>query len=372
MNNELSILIQQLKSASTPESVFGILVGKTADDKLEEIKKIYQRLVVVAHPDKFIDPNDKAPATEAFKLLQKLYEQAEARIKSNSYGDATKASMPSGPLTITSKKSTIILKDQYSAGAIADIFHGTIEDKSGNQDVLVKLARNPKSNPFMMNESAILKHLHKDDGTGLSELIPVCLDSFAVLDSATKANRQATVFPDTTDLVSLADVITAYPDGINERDMAWMYKRMLAALHYAHSKGVIHGSVIPPHVLLNTKNHGILLIDWTQSVQDGKNPIRAIEEEYADYYPKEVFDKKVPTAATDIYMAAMTIIKILGGDVKNKKVPDVVQKDLRLILQACTLNNSRLDSALEIHEEFNTAIRKLFGPAKFREFVVSK
>ena len=43
----------------------------------------------------------------------------------------------------------------------------------------------------------------------------------------------------------------AYPDGVDPRDVAWMWRRLLVALGLAHRAGVVHGAVLPEHVLIS-------------------------------------------------------------------------------------------------------------------------
>ncbi len=44
---------------------------------------------------------------------------------------------------------------------------------------------------------------------------------------------------------SLTEVGTAYPDGVDPRDAAWMWRRLLVGLGFAHRAGVLHGAVLP-------------------------------------------------------------------------------------------------------------------------------
>ena len=44
---------------------------------------------------------------------------------------------------------------------------------------------------------------------------------------------------------SLDEVRCAYPDGVDARDAAWMWRRLLVAIGPAHRAGVVHGAVLP-------------------------------------------------------------------------------------------------------------------------------
>jgi len=367
VDNELQFLWAILKKATRPEEVFGILVG-TVDERLLQCTKSYRHIVGLAHPDHFSSDEDKAKATETFKLLQPLYEQAQAKIKSGTYGDHS-SGKPIEPVNITSKKNNYPLGEMRYSGSISDLFMSSMVNGSETEHLLIKVARNYKNNEFIKNEATNLKTIFKDPGSLLA-LLPECLDSFSIQEPTDKSIRQANVFHYQPDLVSMETVIEKYSKGIDPRDMAWMFKRILAALFCAHEKGIIHGAVLPPHILLNLKNHGILLIDWAFSVGLEASHIKAIDSKYKEYYPKAVFEKKPPMPASDIYMTAMSMVKLLGGELKTKTIPDTVPKSIRMLLRACTLDPSGLDNAFEVHEEFKKTIGKLFGPPKFREFKI--
>ena len=100
--------------------------------------------------------------------------------------------------------------------------------------------------------------------------------------------------------------------------------------------------------------------------------IKAIDSKYREYYPASVLNKRAPTPSIDIYMAAITMIKLLGGDPNTKIVPDSVPKSIRNLLRVCTMDPSGLDVALEVHEEFKQILEKLYGLPKFRDFSLTK
>jgi hypothetical protein len=54
---------------------------------------------------------------------------------------------------------------------------------------------------------------------------------------------------------SLAVVRTAFPAGIDPRDAAWIWRRLLDAVGAAHRAGVIHGAVLPEHVMIHPAEH---------------------------------------------------------------------------------------------------------------------
>lgn len=374
MDTELQTLFNFLNNAKNPEDIFGNLGIGSNDDRLSNCLKVFRHLVQKAHPDHYMVLEDKKRAEEAFKLLNIMKQKAESKILNNTYGDITKAAPSNEIIKIVANKFTYSLGKILSSGSVSDVFSGTRTDVK-YPEVLVKISRNASNNSFISNEAAMLKAIHKDaDEKGLIKLFPNYLDSFGVSDPS-KTIRFANVFSKETDVYGLDEVIKQYPKGINERDMAWMFKRILSALWYAHQRNIIHGAVLPPNVLINIKTHGIILIDWcfsqTFSDEDKKAKVKAIDTEYEEYYPKLSVVENTITPSTDIYMAAMTMIKILGGDVRKKEIKNV-SKEISRIFRACIMEPPAFNDALFVHDEFKKTIDTIFGPPKFRDFVMIK
>ena len=41
--------------------------------------------------------------------------------------------------------------------------------------------------------------------------------------------------------------------------MAWVWRRLLTIVGFAHANHVVHGAVLPPHVVIEPKEHKLLL-----------------------------------------------------------------------------------------------------------------
>lgn len=237
---------------------------------------------------------------------------------------------------------------------------------------LLKVVSNPKHNKKLKKEAEIVSQLKK---TELADLFPDLLDATAdmkVCDTCPERFKcftaksfactmmdNALVYRYDKKMPSLVDVLKKYPNGIDERDMVWMFKRLLAAIWTAHSIGVIHSAVLPEHILLNLKTHGIWLIDWMHTNKVGQIPKVIIDTVNKTYYPEYKLTAENSTAL-DIHMAAMCMIKIMGGDI-NK-----VSKEIRLVLRACTMGAT---DAKYTHEQLDKVVKKLYGSV-FRPFKV--
>jgi serine/threonine protein kinase len=181
--------------------------------------------------------------------------------------------------------------------------------------------------------------------------------------------RHTNVVRAETDYVSLADVLRAYPAGLHPADAAWMFNRMLAALGVIHSLGIVHGAVLPPHVLIRPSDHNGMLIDWCYSVPVGA-ALQAISMPYAADYPPEVNARLPATPATDLYLAAGCMVRLLGGDHATAELPPSVPKPIRLLLRACLIPapQRRAVDAWQVFEDFQTILGDLYGPRTFRPF----
>ncbi len=241
---------------------------------------------------------------------------------------------------------------------------------------VLKVLKDNKHAPLLKREAEIIAKL-KD--TELADLFPDLLESttdFAGYNSCPdrfkcftgvkninecSCNLQSTalLYRYDKDMPSLADAIKKYPNGVDERDMVWMFKRLLAAIWTAHSVGVVHSAILPEHILLNLTTHGIWLIDWMHTNKVGTKP-KIDKIGPAKFYPEYAITGDNSTAL-DIHMAARCMIQIMGGDIGT------TSKEIRLILRACL---SGATDARLVHEQLDSTVKKLFGPSVFRPFKV--
>ena len=92
-------------------------------------------------------------------------------------------------------------------------------------------------------------------------------------------------------------------------------------LDFSHSTGVLHGAVLPTHVLIEPKEHKLLLIDWCFAVLD----IPRIEDEehavdgesYRPWFSRDGI-RRPPTRSLDISLRRKRcIIELVGGDASH-------------------------------------------------------
>src|SRR5262249_15608964 len=142
--------------------------------------------------------------------------------------------------------------------------------------------------------------------------------------------RRINVLRYDTGFHTLEQVHAQHPalDGVH---IAWIFNRLLTVLGFCHRQKIIHGAVLPCHVLIDAPSHGLRLVGWGQSVAPGR-PIVAVPARYWDWYPPEVHKKQPVGPATDLFLAARCIVYLAGGDPVTNWMPETVPLPLRRFL----------------------------------------
>lgn len=231
---------------------------------------------------------------------------------------------------------------------------GDIADLITKGATLVKVPRQPADNDLMAAEARALRAL---DGNAY---MPRLADSFTHED-ADRKRRTINVIERQDGFVSLVDVMRAYPDGLDPRDVAWMWRRLLTALGWAHRAGIVHGAVLAPHVLIHPGQHGLVLVDWCYSVAPG-TPVPALVRREKDAYPPEVTAKEPAGPATDIYLATVLMRRLI------KDPPPALGR----FADGCLYDAPRMrpQDAWGLLAEFDELLEDLYGPRRFRPFAM--
>ena len=244
-----------------------------------------------------------------------------------------------------------------------------LEEDGPTLDGVIKIAKDTSYNDLGQNEAKILEKLFPKQAGDVKfyRYLPRLLETFELPVSG----RQAVVLPLFREHLTLKDILQAYPTGIDFRDMVWMFKRTLVGTGFVHKNGVVHGAILPDHVLVHPTGHGAKLLDWSFAIEAGDH-IRGISGGYSDYYPPEVFDKEKALPATDIYMTAKCAVALLGGNVVTNEMPTTVPKEIQVFLERCLVKNPhrRLSDAWDVHEQFDVLLQKLVGKPTYRPFAV--
>lgn len=350
MTHALTALLARWQQATTPAVLFPDLATLSST----ALKQQYHLLAATVHPDR----HQNCPeATEAFRLLQHWYGIAQQQVAQRVNGRV--------PLVVTTAKARYVSQEVPLAGDLSDLYPAAADV----QPVLLKVVRSPHNNDLLQWEAQVLQRLARTlEGQPVRAHFPTLIESVQLRDVA-GAQRHVNVLLQEQEYISIADLIRLYPAGIDAADAAWMFNRILAALGVVHQLDLVHGAVTPDHVLIRLHDHNGMLIDWCYSVPMGE-PLKAMNLAYRADYPPEVPARQPATAATDLYMAACCLVRLLGGDPVTGAVPDRVPKAIQRLLRSCLLPapHRRANDAWEIFDEFHTILGQLYGPPRFRPF----
>lgn len=347
---------EAILDARIPQDVFGELPADTGD-ALGEATRIYRQLARETHPDA-----GDGDAT-AFSRLTDLFHLAQRLIAAGDYHIVGLSGR-----TVKAKSRVYTIQERFFFGDIADTYmcsHG-----------LIRISHHPQDNDLLRNEAVAIKRVRKETEEKWQVYVPELADSFSIRDASSRDRHANVLKPLLVNVpvnretwYPLSRIIRAFPNGVDPRDAAWIWRRMLICLGLAHDAGYINHAALPTSFMIQPPEHGVILLDWTCSRQFGERP-HAMMPKYKGWYPQEVLDKELSDTATDIYMAALSIIKLMGGDPLKRTLPDRVPRPLRAYFRACTLSsvNKRSDSAHRLLSSFDEIIERLWGPRVFRPF----
>lgn len=347
---------EAIRTANTPEDLFGV--------PCTSLGVMFKRMAAEVHPDRFANDGEALILAGAvFKRLGELHQQAEERIQLGIYGTKSAAPVPKAafvPLEIRVGPRCYHVDRLHCQGDICDIYEGH-EKTTG---MALKISQHPSDNDLVENEAQVLKELNdRAKGHNHARYLPTLHGSFTLRSAATKSLRRVNVLPLYTEHISLAQVMAAFPAPgyLDFRDAAWMIKRTLEGLGFVHRQGIVHGAVLPEHVLVHPLDHGAKLIGWGSSARAGKTHVRAISTDYRHWYPPEIIAKNPATPASDCYMWARTALALTGHLAPPKKFV--------AFLEACLIPapSRRPSDAWQLRDELSELLETLVGPPTYRE-----
>lgn len=361
---ELEHLSKKLQQATSYSDVFGHIDGDTAT-QTKIVRMRYHALARAVHPDSFVVSHEKQLAQAAFVQLQ-LYKQAAlSAIKNNTYGQASMLA------TIRTKKHAYHVQKAVGSDGFTDWF--AVERDSG-ENLSIHIAKSPAKNSLVTNEATLLRRLYAEDADSVYRpYLPDMVDSFSYRSNGIA--RRALVFTQLEGWMTLESLHTYRPI-VQPLDMAWMWRRLLVPLGFAHKNGMVHGAVLPSTITIQPNEHGLILGGWYNAQSDNNGFFVALTTgiaKYLNWYPKEVIDNQPVSPATDITMAAKTMVWLMGGDPLTGNLPTTVPAPMRAFFKGCIQGSThaRPQNAWMLINEFDGLLERLgrpYWPRKFRPF----
>ncbi|TJZ43988.1 molecular chaperone DnaJ [Streptomyces piniterrae] len=312
-----------------------------------EAARVYRRLARLLHPDA-ATATERPAAQDEFARLNALWQRRT---------DATRP-------TLTTRRHTYSLGATRATGDLAVLREATYEQDGTRHHALLKIPRAVTDNDLMEREAEALSRLARRGEPRHRGYAPRLLESFRHRDPDTGVERRVNALVPLDGFRTLTEVRAAHPDGLDPRDAAWMWRRLLVALGWAHRAGRVHGAVLPDHLLIHPEKHGLVLVDWCYSTPVGAGEhVPALVERHRDSYPPEVTGRRPATEATDIHLASRTMGALMG-----ERTP----KPMRAFLRGCTLpaEARRPHDAWRLLAELDALLDRLYGPRTFRPFTM--
>lgn len=357
--------IARVASAMTYTELFGD-VDADGHETERRVRREARRLARYLHPDAGNGHDDTEQAAAAYIKLQQMCEVAITALQEGVYGKTVVIA------TITSRRARHEVTAVASPGDITDTYLATTYRGNGSMPTFLKIARTPADNDLLGAEAEAIKRLRAATSNAqYTAFVPEVVDTFRVGDPA--ARRAGTALRLLEGFYPLTEVTQRFRGAVEPLDAAWIWRRLLAVLGFAHDQGVIHGAVLPQNVMIHPELHGLVLVDWCAAVleHDGSYPpIKVVTAPQRDWYPPEVLAKQAPSPATDLVMAARTMIYAMGGDPVTGVLPAAIPRPLRAFFRGCLAARpaARPQNAWLLLQEFDELLETMGSPYYPRRF----
>lgn len=357
-------VVEQMRSAKRYADLFGVLPGDHISRK-RSLRKSFAYLVTQVHPD-HVPEMLKREATASFQKLNELRRGAEAALENNTYDQLiSHVAATAYKVEIASaKRAYTIAEAPFKEGDFSALYRG----KCDIGEIIAKIALEPSCNQWLEREANLLAPLvrrdHRDAAHPLSPYLPEVEETFILPESG--KHFRVNIMRCVPDLVSVADIIAAFPSGLEPPQAAWVSRRVIAQTIAAQMLGVVHSAMTPDHVLVDPYKHEPLHIGWAHALSDprvSKSRIMHIVDRWRDIYPPEVFDKKPVDHRSDIYMAGATLVRLLGGDVLKRTLPSSVPDRMaEVTLRAIEHSPAkRPQDGKQYLDEYTRVVRGIWG-----------
>lgn len=235
--------------------------------------------------------------------------------------------------------------------------HRAVRGRFPTEKVVIRVARLPADAARLEQAWTIGRRLQQSRtrGAGLATRLPEPIAFGEPLAGAWKGRKVLVQRWSHNHERTLEDVPSVTPVA-----SVWVLRRILEALSFMHGAGVVHGAVVPSHVLVERGEHGARLV--------GLGTAGAPGAEIAFFPPKyrHVVPEDVLSVAGDIRAAARTIVHVLGGDVAAGRVdaPAPYAALLRALVHDGATPDGRTD-AWAIRDLVGAVAQSAFGRPTF-------
>ena len=261
---------------------------------------------------------------------------------------------------VKAEGGTYRLLSVVARGDLATVYGGTRSLPGAGAEVVFKLADDAADNDLLQAEVRTLQRLCAAKSPQQKHL-PVVLDQVRTADG-----RLGTVFEriDGLDLCSLRE---RFPEGVPQRHLVWIMRRVLSVLGWAHKNGILHGNVEPAHILVRPRDHNVWLVDWSWAIIEPAKTGQTFRCLNEDYGPPEARSRTAPLPSSDLYSLGKAMIYAAGGDPAAKTLPDSIDERLQRFLRFFVVESAlgRPGDAWDMYKQLDNLREDVFGPHAF-------
>jgi len=249
-------------------------------------------------------------------------------------------------------------------GEISDVYLAE-RARRPTERVLLKVLREPEHGPLFDREWEVLDKLQQSESPGaafFTALVPQPVVR-GLVDNGPYQGRRAMAFRWATGFrKTLEGVRQAYPQGIDPQISIWMWRRILEQLTFLHRSGIVHGAVLPPHILVEDGDHGIRLVGYSAAGESG-TPLATFCSRFEPFYPARRL-----SPGADVRMSARSIAFVLGGEGECVDVPASVPEPLADLIRKVAADGA--ENAWNVRESVGKMARALYGPPSFHPLMM--
>lgn len=235
------------------------------------------------------------------------------------------------------------LGERIAASEASDVFFAQ-RDHRLTELAVIKIPRTEAARRSAVHEHEVLSQLASSQAPGaahFSRLVPqpIAAGRARLGLRGDEGERDAFVRRHASGFVhTLADVRDQYPRGIDGTAAVWMLKRISEVLCFVHESGWVHGRLTREHLLVNARDHGVLLIGFSSAERVGERGVDVRE---------------------DVRQAVAVIAALMGGGIGSSPAP------IRSIFEG-----DPAASAWDLREAVSAAGRAAYGPPRYVPFAM--
>lgn len=315
MTNQL--LAQKIQKAKKPEDIF--------DSNSIETK--YKELVKIFHPDIW-----KIEA-ETFKKLTSLKNEGLQKIQEGTWG-------------------TVSLIDPLYTDDAGSVYKDGLSLVFSGPEEFIRYS--------YVNWNSIVSSKDKVSQNIARYMCPKARMSEALVNGKKSPvlymEREKPAFRISAQLIK-----TKFPNGFDEKHVAWIASRMYEYIALLHTQGLVHSGINPESVFIVPETHGIYVTSFYHMKQiDSK--LDTISAKYKNWYPAKVLYDKKARETIDIELVGRTALYLLGDQTGTGysllKKKGSTQEFIKFFM-------SYSENSGEHYKNYRELLKKIWGPSKY-------